>query len=43
MINLTTGGAPTMTVGGARAARRRTLKPEVASLNMGTMNFGLYP
>ncbi len=28
---------------GARAARPRTFKPEVASLNMGTMNFGLYP
>lgn len=42
VINITTGGAMTMTV--EERARPATLfKPEVASLNMGTMNFGLYP
>ena len=43
MINLTTGGAPTMTVEERAAARRCSFKPEVASLNMGSMNFGLFP
>jgi uncharacterized protein (DUF849 family) len=42
VINLTTGGAPTMMVE-ERVKPAATLKPEVASLNMGTMNFGLYP
>ncbi|HEX3439557.1 MAG TPA: 3-keto-5-aminohexanoate cleavage protein [Pseudolabrys sp.] len=42
VINLTTGGAPTMLVE-ERVRPAATLKPEVASLNMGTMNFGLYP
>jgi uncharacterized protein (DUF849 family) len=42
VINLTTGGAPTMMVE-ERVRPAATLKPEVASLNMGTMNFGLYP
>ena len=42
VINLTTGGAPTMTVA-ERLSPASTLKPEVASLNMGSMNFGLYP
>ena len=42
VINLTTGGSPTMTVE-ERVRPAATLKPEVASLNMGTMNFGLYP
>jgi uncharacterized protein (DUF849 family) len=42
VINLTTGGAPTMTAE-ERVRPAATLKPEVASLNMGTMNFGLYP
>src|SRR6266478_2858666 len=41
VINLTTGGAPTMTVEG-RLQPALQLKPEVASLNMGSMNFGLY-
>src|SRR5262245_43484668 len=42
VVNITTGGAMTMTVEeGLRPAA--TFKPEVASLNMGTMNFGLYP
>jgi uncharacterized protein (DUF849 family) len=42
VINLTTGGAPTMQRE-ERLAPAARLKPEVASLNMGTMNFGLYP
>lgn len=42
VLNLTTGGAPTMTVE-ERLRPAATFKPEVASLNMGTMNFGLYP
>ncbi len=41
VINLTTGGAPTMTVED-RLRPAAALKPEVASLNMGSMNFGLY-
>ena len=41
VINLTTGGAPTMTVD-ERLQPALQLKPEVASLNMGSMNFGLY-
>ncbi len=42
VINLTTGGAPTMLVE-ERVRPAATYKPEVASLNMGSMNFGLYP
>ena len=42
VINITTGGAPTMTVE-QRMRPALELKPEVASLNMGSMNFGLYP
>jgi uncharacterized protein (DUF849 family) len=42
VINITTGGAPTMTVE-ERVKPAATFKPEVASLNMGTMNFGLFP
>ena len=41
VINLTTGGAPTMTIE-ERLQPALQLKPEVASLNMGSMNFGLY-
>ena len=41
VINLTTGGAPNMTVE-ERLQPALQLKPEVASLNMGSMNFGLY-
>ncbi len=41
VINLTTGGAPTMLVE-ERLQPALKLKPEVASLNMGSMNFGLY-
>jgi 3,5-dioxohexanoate:acetyl-CoA acetone transferase len=41
VINLTSGGAPTMPVE-ERLQPALQLKPEVASLNMGSMNFGLY-
>ena len=41
VINLTTGGAPTMSPE-ERLQPALKLKPEVASLNMGSMNFGLY-
>lgn len=40
-INLTTGGSPYMTVE-ERARPAAEFAPEVASLNMGSMNFGLY-
>jgi len=42
VINITTGGAPTMSVQ-ERMQPALVLKPEVASLNMGSMNFGLFP
>lgn len=42
VVNITTGGAMTMTVE-ERVKPAATYAPEVASLNMGTMNFGLYP
>ena len=42
VLNLTTGGSPHMTVA-ERMRPAAELKPEVASLNMGSMNFGLYP
>ncbi len=42
VINLTTGGAPYMTVQ-ERVKPAEQFKPEVASLNMGSMNFGLFP
>ncbi len=42
VVNLTTGGAPTMSLE-ERLGPAAHFKPEVASLNMGTMNFGLYP
>ena len=42
VINLTTGGAPTMRVD-ERVQPAAHFKPEVASLNMGSMNFGLFP
>ena len=41
VLNLTTGGASTMTIE-ERLQPALQLKPEVASLNMGSMNFGLY-
>ena len=42
VINITTGGAPTMGVE-ERLKPCAHFKPEVASLNMGSMNFGLFP
>tara|TARA_B100001179_G_C18561682_1_gene390880 strand:- start:236 stop:1129 length:894 start_codon:yes stop_codon:yes gene_type:complete len=42
VINITTGGAPQMTVE-ERMQPAATFKPELASLNMGTINFGLFP
>ncbi|MDY6960881.1 MAG: 3-keto-5-aminohexanoate cleavage protein, partial [Pseudomonadota bacterium] len=42
VLNLTTGGSPTMTVA-ERLQPALTFAPEVASLNMGSMNFGLHP
>ena len=42
IVNLTTGGAPTMGIE-ERLAPAATFAPELASLNMGSMNFGLYP
>ena len=42
VINITTGGSPHMTVQ-ERMLPATRFKPEVASLNMGSMNFGLYP
>lgn len=40
-INITTGGAHTMTLD-ERLAAPLAAKPELCSLNMGSMNFGLY-
>jgi uncharacterized protein (DUF849 family) len=42
VINITTGGAPTMSIE-ERLRPAHHFAPEVASLNMGSMNFGLYP
>lgn len=42
VINITTGGSPHMTVE-ERMMPAAVFKPELASLNMGSMNFGLYP
>ena len=42
VINLTTGGAPYMTIE-ERVRPAAMFRPEVASLNMGSMNFGLFP
>ncbi len=42
VVNLTTGGAAFMTVA-ERVAPAAHFQPEVASLNMGSMNFGLFP
>ncbi len=41
VINITSGGSPYMRVE-ERVLPAATFKPEVASLNMGSMNFGLY-
>ncbi|RJF89396.1 3-keto-5-aminohexanoate cleavage protein [Oleomonas cavernae] len=42
VVNLTTGGSPFMSVE-ERIRPAAVWKPEVASLNMGSMNFGLFP
>jgi len=42
VLNFTTGGAADMSIE-QRLQPALQLKPEVASLNMGSMNFGLYP
>jgi uncharacterized protein (DUF849 family) len=42
VLNITTGGAATMTIE-QRVKPAATFGPEVASLNMGSMNFGLFP
>jgi uncharacterized protein (DUF849 family) len=42
VVNITTGGSPSMTIA-ERMAPAFKLQPEVASLNMGSMNFGLFP
>mgnify|MGYP001314055765 FL=1 len=42
VVNITSGGAPGMTIE-ERLQPALKCKPEVASLNMGSMNFGLYP
>ncbi|MGE4371551.1 MAG: 3-keto-5-aminohexanoate cleavage protein [Xanthobacter sp.] len=42
VVNITTGGAPTMPID-ERIRPALTFRPELASLNMGTMNFGLFP
>jgi uncharacterized protein (DUF849 family) len=41
VVNITTGGAPTMTIE-QRVKPAASFAPEVASLNMGSMNFGLF-
>lgn len=41
VVNITTGGSPTMAVN-ERLQPALQFAPEVASLNMGSMNFGLY-
>jgi uncharacterized protein (DUF849 family) len=42
VVNVTTGGSPFMTVE-ERVLPAKTYKPELASLNMGSINFGLFP
>ena len=42
VVNITTGGSTTMTID-ERLQPVALFKPEAASLNMGSMNFGLYP
>jgi len=42
VINLTTGGSPTMSVADRLAAAVK-FKPEMCSLNMGSMNFAIFP
>jgi uncharacterized protein (DUF849 family) len=42
VINITTGGGHGMTLE-ERSAAARVFKPELCSMNMGSMNFGLFP
>lgn len=42
VVNITTGGAPTMSIQD-RVRPAAKWMPELASLNMGSMNFGLFP
>nr|WP_067298375.1 3-keto-5-aminohexanoate cleavage protein [Marinobacterium profundum] len=42
VVNITTGGAPTMSIQ-ERVRPAAKWQPELASLNMGSMNFGLFP
>jgi uncharacterized protein (DUF849 family) len=42
VINITTGGGHGMTIE-ERTRAARTFEPELCSLNMGSMNFGLFP
>ncbi|CAM3500520.1 3-keto-5-aminohexanoate cleavage protein [Polaromonas hydrogenivorans] len=42
VLNITTGGSQTMSIAD-RLRPAVEFEPELASLNMGTMNFGLYP
>jgi uncharacterized protein (DUF849 family) len=42
VINITTGGGHGMTIE-ERTAAARAFEPELCSLNMGSMNFGLFP
>lgn len=42
VVNLTTGGSPALLVD-ERVKPAAQFRPEVASLNMGSMNFGLFP
>jgi uncharacterized protein (DUF849 family) len=42
IVNITTGGSARMTIE-ERLAGPTALRPEMCSLNLGTMNFGLYP
>jgi uncharacterized protein (DUF849 family) len=42
VINITTGGSPTMTPE-ERMVGVRKFRPELASINMGTINFALFP
>ncbi len=42
VINITTGGSPTMSIE-ERAANIGVFEPEMCSFNLGSMNFGLHP
>lgn len=42
VLNISTGGSSLMTLD-ARLAPARAMRPEMCSLNMGSMNFGIFP